>query len=168
MRVEVTGERIGRGVAGEWMYVVSVWGVRATSRRGIGLGCGVGRAGNGLNYVRRVALLLGSRRSHRSMCRIPSGVYLRLIFAYLGGSIHPSNLSSPSFLRYNTDRERRELRTRIGPLHAAYLLPLYRFAAVNPRLPQLGIICFAVASSLPCQELDHARARPPFQPDRKR
>ncbi len=29
--------------------------------------------------------------------------------------------------------------------------------AVNPRLPELGTICFAVASSLPCQELDHAR-----------
>jgi hypothetical protein len=35
---------------------------------------GVGRAGNGLNYVRRVALSLGSRRSRRSMCRIASGV----------------------------------------------------------------------------------------------
>jgi hypothetical protein len=33
-------------------------------------------------------------------------------------------------------------------------------AAVNHELPQLGIICFAVASSLPRQELDHAIPAP--------
>lgn len=56
----------------------------------------------------------------------------------------------------------RELRSSHRTIHAA-ILPFWSRCRKS-WLSQLGIICFAVASSLPCQELDHALPGP-IEPD---
>lgn len=131
---------------------------------------GSGERGNGLNYVRRVALCYSSRRSRRSSAYVPDS-FRALRAISVNYSLGVSSTTTCSIWSLPLPRFYNLIHERMKPYSVNYVAaqdntlqdtvaPLGRCR--NCWAPTMEIICFAVASSLPRQELE---SRVSFQTD---